>query len=146
METLKEKIVKEYLEAFKSRDAVKKNLLGVVKAEITTQEKNTTVENLSDEDVSKILKKISKGLNETISKADREEAKNEAIAELTVIDSYLPKQMSEVEIRAEVASVIVEISASGASDMGKVMTGFNSKFSGKADNKLVSTIVRELLK
>jgi len=141
VETLKEKISKDYLEAFKSRDIVKKNLLSVVKSDITKEEKNTTVENLSDEEVFKILKKISKNLVETISQSNSEEAK----VELAVIESYLPKQMSEEEIRAEVAVVIIETGAVSFSDVGKVMGGFNTKFAGKADNKTVSTIVRELL-
>lgn len=141
METLKEKISKDYLEAFKSRDIVKKNLLGVVKAEITTQEKNISIENLTNEDVSKILKKFVKNLVETISQSDNEEAK----IELTILESYLPKQMSEEEIRTEVEIAINEVAAKLPSDMGKVMTQFNQKFSGKADNKIVSVIVRELL-
>lgn len=141
METLKEKISKDHLEAFKSRDIVKKNLLGVVKAEITTQEKNTNVENLSNEDVNKILKKFVKNLVETISQSQSEEAKTE----LTILEAYLPKQMSEEEIRTEVSNVISEVAAATPSDMGKVMTGFNAKFAGKADNKTVSVIVRELL-
>lgn len=140
LETLKEKISKDFLEAFKARDTVKKNLLSVVKADITMQEKNTTVENLTDEEVSKILKKVAKNLVETISQSNSEEAKTE----LSVIESYLPKQMSEEEIRTEVEIIIIETKAI-ISDMGKVMTAFNGKFTGKADNKVVSTIVREIL-
>lgn len=144
MENLKERISREYLEAFKSRDNVKKNLLGVVKSEITTQEKNTVVENLADADVIKILNKVAKNLKETIEKSSSEEAKSE----LSIIENYLPKQMSESEIRSalkEVLSELGESSSTPAFQIGKLMGAFNSKYAGKADNKMVSNIVKELL-
>lgn len=141
METLKQRIAADYVSAFKSGEKVKKNLLGVVKGEITTIEKNTNVEQLSDVDVTKILNKVAKNIKETIAASDNEESR----LELSVIELYLPKQMSESEIRAEVAQIIVEIGALSPGDMGKVMSGFSTKFSGKADGKLVSIIVKELL-
>lgn len=141
METLKQKISKDYLEAFKNKESLKKNLLGVVKAEITTQEKNVNVSDLSDADVIKILSKVAKNLKETIDKTNNDEAKNE----LEIVEAYLPKQMSEDEIRSAVSNIISEVGASSPAEMGKVMGSFNSKYSGKADNKLVSTIVKELL-
>ena len=63
---LKEKINKDYIEAFKAKNTVAKNLLSVIKGEIQTVEKNTGVENLSDEDVNKILNKSVKSLKETL--------------------------------------------------------------------------------
>ena len=65
--SLKEKISKDYMTAFKERNAVAKNLLSVVKGEIQTIEKNTSIENMSDEDVTKILNKTVKSLKETLS-------------------------------------------------------------------------------
>ncbi len=141
METLKERISREYVEAFKARNTIKKNLLGVIKAEITTQEKNSNVTDLSDDNVLKIIKKVSKNISETLSQADNAESREE----LAIVEEFLPKQMSEVEVEAEVAKVIAETGASSPADMGKVMGGFNAKFAGKADNKTVSIIVKKLL-
>ena len=141
METLKQRISREYLEAFKNKETVKKNLLGVIKGEITTTEKNSNVSDLSDADVIKILTKASKNIKETLVAVESEESK----IELSVVEAYLPKQMSEDEVRAAVANVINEIDAKSPSEMGKVMSGFNAKFAGKADGKTVSTIVKELL-
>lgn len=141
MESLKQKIAADYVAAFKSGDKIKKNLLGVVKGEITTIEKNTSVADLSDAEVVKILNKTAKNIRETIAASPNDESK----AELTVIEAYLPKQMSEEEIRKEVSLVISEIGAIGPGEMGKVMGGFNAKHAGKADGKTVSTIVKELL-
>lgn len=144
MENLKERISREYLEAFKSRDNVKKNLLGVVKSEITTQEKNTVVENLADADIVKILNKFSKNLKETIEKSGSEEAK----IELSILKGYLPKQMSEDEIRSALKGILTEFGESNSTSafqIGKLMGVFNSKYAGKADNKTVSNITKELL-
>lgn len=140
METLKEKISAEYIEAFKSKNTIKKNLLGVVKGEITTQEKNAMIENLSDPEIIKILNKLAKGLRENIQSGD-EGAK----VELAVVESYLPKQMSESEVRVAISQVLTETGASNPSEMGKVMSAFNAKYAGQADGKMVSIIVKELL-
>jgi uncharacterized protein YqeY len=75
--TLKEKISKDYMIAFKEKNAVSKNLLSVIKGEIQTVEKNKSVENLSDEDVMKILTKTAKSLKETISLTNDEKSKLE---------------------------------------------------------------------
>lgn len=141
METLKQKISADYVAAFKSGDKVKKNLLGVVKGEITTIEKNTNSENLSDVEVAKILTKIAKNIKETISASDSEEAK----LELSVVEFYLPKQMSESEIQTAVNELISELGVKSPSEMGKVMGGFTAKYAGKADGKTVSNIVKESL-
>ena len=141
VETLKETISKNYVEAFKAGEKVKKNLLGVVKSEITTLEKNINTENLPDAEVIKILNKISKNLKETLSQTDNEESK----IELSIIDAYLPQQMSEAELRIVIEQIISETGAKSPGEIGKVMGGFNTKFAGKADNKTVSVIAKELL-
>ena len=141
VETLKEIISKNYVEAFKAGEKVKKNLLGVVKSEITTLEKNINTENLPDAEVIKILNKISKNLKETLSQTDNEESK----IELSIIEAYLPQQMSEAELRTVIEQIISETGAKSPGEIGKVMGGFNAKFAGKADNKTVSIITKELL-
>lgn len=141
METLKQKISSDYVSAFKSGDKIKKNLLGVVKGEITTIEKNSNVETLSDAEIIKIINKMAKNLKETYLASNSEETKQELI----IAESYLPVQMSEDEIRVAVEQVIVETGAKSPGEMGKVMGGFSAKYAGKADGKMVSNIVKELL-
>ena len=95
---IKEQINKDYMTAFKSKNTVAKNLLSVVKGEIQTIEKNTGVDNLSDEEVLKILTKTSKSLNETIKALSPIAGKGEdlvqACAELAIVQCYLPKPVS----------------------------------------------------
>ena len=63
-----------------------------------------------------------------------------------VMEVYLPKQMSEDEIKAEVTKIIAQVGATSAADMGKVMGAASKALAGKADNKIVSQFVKELLK
>jgi len=62
-----------------------------------------------------------------------------------IIEAYLPKQMDEADIKAEIEIIVAETGASSMKDMGKVMGMASKKFAGKADNSLISTIVRSLL-
>jgi uncharacterized protein len=136
--TLKERINAEYMTAFKSKDRVKsivaKNLLSVVKGEIQTIEKNTGVENMSDEDVLKILTKTSKSLKEMVATGS-EQAKEE----LAIIEAYLPKQMSKEEVVAKVTELV----NSGVTQIGAIMKEFASL---PADKKLVSETIKEIVK
>jgi hypothetical protein len=67
------------------------------------------------------------------------------MAEVAVIEQYLPKQLSEAEVEVEVAKVIAQVGASGPQDMGKVMGAASKTLAGKADGKTISTAVKKLL-
>jgi uncharacterized protein YqeY len=131
---IKEQINKDYMTAFKSKNTVAKNLLSVIKGEIQTVEKNTGVENMSDEDVLKILTKTSKSLKEMVA-GGSEQAK----IELEIVEAYLPKQMS-VE---EVTQKVTEIVNSGITNIGAIMKEFAQL---PADKKMVSEVIKEIVK
>jgi len=131
--TLKERISTDYMKAFKAKDTVAKNLLSVVKGEIQTIEKNTGVENLSDEEVIKILNKTRKSLDETNSKFPSEQTTEE----LRIVESYLPAQMTNDEIKEKIMTLI----ESGSSNMGEIMKAFSNL---PADKKVVSQIYNSL--
>ena len=63
----------------------------------------------------------------------------------SIMEQYLPQQMGEAEINAELEKIIAQVGASSSADLGKVMGAASKAFAGKADNKLVSTLVTELL-
>jgi uncharacterized protein YqeY len=140
---IKEQINKDYMTAFKAKNTVAKNLLSVVKGEIQTIEKNTGVENMSDEDVLKILTKTSKSLNETIKSLSPIDGKGEdivqAVVELAIIQGYLPKQMS----KDEVSEKVTELLNSGITNIGAIMKEFATL---PADKKMVSEILKEIIK
>ena len=131
--TLKEKINSEFVTAFKEKNTLKKSLLSVVKGEIQTSEKNTNVQNMSDEDVLKILNKFAKSIKENISCGD-EVAKKE----LEIIQSYLPKEMSDYEIESKISEIV----GSGVTNIGQIMKEFVGL---QADKRKVSDIAKKVL-
>lgn len=76
---------------------------------------------------------------------NRQELFEEEMFQVGVIEAYLPKQMSEDEVREALKTIISDVNASSAKDMGKVMGVAQKQFAGAADNKIVSQIVKELL-
>lgn len=75
----------------------------------------------------------------------RQDLADEEMFQAKVIEEYLPKMLSEDEIRSEVKEAIGQLGAAGPADMGKVMGALSSKLAGKADGKLISTLVKEEL-
>jgi len=140
--TLKEQINKNYIEAFKSKNVVEKNLLSVIKGEIQTVEKNTGVENLQDEDVIKILNKFVKSLKETLKSLAPVDGNGENLVqtavELAIVECYLPKQLSVEEIQVKIDALV----ASGVNNIGQIMKEFNSL---PVDKKIVSEIAKKSL-
>jgi uncharacterized protein YqeY len=133
--TLKEKINADFMTAFKSKNMVAKSILSVVKGEIQTVEKNIGSDNLSDVEVTKILTKTVKSLKETITLSNDEKSK----VELSVIEVYLPTQMSKEEVTAKVTELV----NSGITQIGAIMKEFSTL---PADKKMVSESIKELIK
>ena len=129
--TLKERIHTDFMEAFKAKDMVRKNFLGILKGEIQNEEGRGTV--ATDVVVMRILRKMEKSLKQTNT--------TESLAELEYIKPYLPEMMSETRIR----SIIRTFKKDGIEDVGKMMGVFNKEYKGQADNALVSKIVKEVL-
>ena len=130
---LKEKISADYMSAFKAKNTVAKNLLSVIKGEIQTIEKNQGIDNLSDEEVTKILNKTVKSLKETNASFPSEQT----VEELSIVESYLPKQMTEDEITTKIQGLISEKDL----NIAEVMRAFASY---PADRKLVSEVYHSI--
>ena len=121
------------MSAFKAKNTIAKNLLSVIKGEIQTIEKNTGVETMSDEDVTKILNKTVKSLKET----NASFPSAQTAEELLIVESYLPKQMTETEIITK----IQELVDNGAGNVAEIMRAFATL---PADRKLVASIYHSL--
>ena len=103
---------------------------------------------LSDETAVKILVKMVKQRKESAKiyeENNRKELADNELAEAAVIEEYLPKQLSEEELVKELKEIIAETGAEGAKDMGKVMGIATKKLAGKAEGKVISAKVKELL-
>ncbi len=128
---LKEQIHNDFIIAFKSKEMVKKTLLGVIKGDIQNQE-GRGVES-TDENILKIVKKMEKSLKQTNTP--------ESLKELEYIKPYLPIMMGGKEIRKIIHNYI----NNGLGNIGQIMGEFNKKYKGLADNRLVSQIAKELI-
>lgn len=103
---------------------------------------------ISAEAENKLLMKAAKQRKESaeiFEKQDRRDLADRELLQLDVINRYLPKQLSEEEIKNAVLGVINEVNAKGPQDMGKVMGVATKKFAGQADGKLISELVKKLL-
>ena len=103
---------------------------------------------LSDDVANKILQKMVKQRKESaeiFATQNRPELAAKELEEVAFIEIYLPKQMSGEEIEAEIKSIIAEVGATGAKDMGKVMGSATKRLAGKAEGKMISETVKRLL-
>ena len=103
---------------------------------------------VSEEAAIKIVMKLHKQRIEAHSiyvNQDREDLAADELFQAKVMEEYLPKMMSEEEVRAEVIAAINSTGAKGAQEMGKVMGVLSGKLAGKADGKLISSLVKEEL-
>lgn len=103
---------------------------------------------LTTEDEMKLLQKLTKQRKDSLEvfvQQQREDLAQKEREELEVIEAYLPKAMSEDELRSKLTALIAEVGASGPGDMGKVMGQATKQFAGQADGKVISAMVKELL-
>lgn len=103
---------------------------------------------ITSETENKLLMKAAKQRKESadiFQKEGREDLASREIFQLNIISGYLPEQLSEDEVKTEVQRIIVQVGAQGPKDMGKVMGTATKQLAGKADGKLISDWVKELL-
>ena len=135
-------------EAMKARDKVRLNTVRMIKSALMN-EKIKAGHDLTAEEELTVLSREKKQREESIdefTKADRKDLADETKQELAIVESYLPKQMTEEELNQAVSSAIAEVNAQGKSDFGKVMKVLMPKIKGKADGKAASDVVRKQLK
>ncbi len=147
---LKDKIQEDLKSAMLAKDENKLSTIRMLKSALQYYEiqKGGAGYEATNEDVLDVVGKEIKKRREAIEmfiKGGRQESADKEKKELELLQSYLPEQMSEVEIRTLVEETISTLGASTMQDMGKVMGALSQKTKGKADGQLVSTIVREKL-
>ena len=142
-----EKINTDIKKAMLAKDKEKLAVLRDIKSKLLLEATSGNGE-ASDETAIKICVKLHKQRMETyeIYKTQgREDLAADELFQAQVIEGYLPKMMSEDEVRAEVVAAITSTGAAGPQDMGKVMGVLSGKLAGKADGKLIATLVKESL-
>lgn len=143
--TINEKIK----EAMKAKDQGALRALRAIKAAVLVEKtsgKNS--DGLTEETELKLLQKLAKQRKESIQiykEQNRPELAETEEEELKIISTFLPEQMDEASLKPLLEELISELGASGPQDMGKVMGTASKKFAGKADGRMISTIVKSLL-
>lgn len=145
--SLKEQLTADMKEAMKSHDKDRLAVIRMVRGAIRQQEIDGQKE-LSDEDVIAVMSKeikMRKDSIEEFKKGGREDLIAKTQAEIDVLMPYMPAQLSEDEVRELVKAAVAETGAATPKDMGKVMGVLMPKVKGRADGKLVNTLVRSML-
>lgn len=144
-------IMTDMKEAMKSHDKETLSTLRFLKSAIDLFKINNKMdrtESPSDDTVIEVVSKQVKTHKESIEefkKAGRNDLVENLLKEVQVLSKYLPEQLSEGEVRSKIDEVISSVKASSIKDMGKVMKELTPIFKGKADMKLVNTIVKQKL-
>lgn len=141
-----EKVNAEIKAAMIAKDAKRLEALRAIKSVILLLK--TSPEGLTEESVTKALQKEVKKRKESAEiykSQNRADLEADELAQAAVLEEYLPKQMSEDEIKAELTKIIASVGATSGADMGKVMGAASKAFAGKADNKIVSALFKQLL-
>ena len=134
-------------EAMKSKDSVKLGTVRGVISAVKNQEIDLKKE-LSEEEILTIVSREVKKRKEAAvlyEKGNRPELKDKEIQEMKILQTYLPEQVSEKDLRLRIQEVIAETGAEGMKDFGKIMKTLVPEFKGKADNSLIKELANEYL-
>lgn len=136
-------------EAMKAKDKVKlETLRNVKKFFLEAKTAPGANDTLTDDAALKIMQKLVKQGKDSAAiyqSQDRADLAEAELAQVAVLEAYLPKQMSNEELEAALKEIIAEVSAAGPQDMGKVMGVATKKLAGKAEGRAISAKVKELL-
>lgn len=133
--------------AMKARDKQSLSVLRMLKSALMNEKINAGHDLTADEEVSVISREL-KQRRESLSefeKADRQDLVDGVKAEIVIVEKYMPKQLSDDEVKQIVAETIQQVGATGKSDFGKVMGAVMPKLKGQADGKLINQTVKSLL-
>jgi uncharacterized protein len=147
MTTLYERLDQAFKQAIKTQQPVTAATLRLVKTAIRYREVDVKRQ-LTEAELQAVINTQAKQRREAIAeytKAGRLDLAKQEEEELSVLLSFLPPQLSQAELEAEVAAVIAELGASGPQDIGKVMKGAMARLAGRADGKVIQAIARQRL-
>ena len=146
--SIQSEVMSRMKEAMKAKDTVALEALRALKSAFLLANTSGGNVELSEADEVKIVQKLVKQRKdsaEIFTEQGRDDLAAPELAQAEVLEQFLPKQLSEEEIRAKVAQVIEQTGASSMKDMGRVMGMASKAMAGMADGKTISGIVKELL-
>lgn len=147
---LRQKLTDDMKTALKAGE---KDRLGTIRMVISEMKKadvaTAGTPELDDGGIAALMGRMLKQRRDSVEqfvKGGRQDLADKEMAEIAVIEAYLPKQMSEAETRTAIAALIIDVGAAGPKDMGKVMGALKTKFAGQLDFGKANGIVKDLLK
>ncbi|BBL14457.1 MAG: GatB/YqeY domain-containing protein [Alistipes communis] len=147
--SLEQQISKGIMEAMKAKEPVRlQTLRNIKKYIIEAKTAGTEIVELPDADVVKIIAKLAKQGSDSAEiyrQQNRADLAEEELAQVAVMQEFLPRQLSPEELTEAVRAVIAEVGATSVKEMGKVMGVASKRLAGQADGKDISAKVRELL-
>jgi len=147
--TIEEKVSKGIMEAMKAKDTVRLEVLrNIKKVFIEMKSMAGAADTIADAESIKIIQKLAKqgrDAAEIYKQQGREDLYTHEMAQVEVLNEFLPKQMSEEELTLALKAIIERVGATSAKEMGKVMGVAAKELAGLADGKLISAKVKELL-
>lgn len=147
MSPLKTRITEDMKNAMRAKDADRLGAIRMLLAACKQREVDERIE-LDDVAVVAIVDKLIKQRRDSVTafeQAGRTDLVDKEMAELKVLEAYLPARLSAEEVGAAVAALVAELGAAGPGDMGKVMGAAKARLAGKADMGLVSAAVKQAL-
>ena len=135
-------------EAMLAKDSVRLSSLRAIKSAFLVAQTEKGAGDLNDTAKQKIIQKQVKQRKDAAAiylEQNRKDLASDEMAQVAILEEFLPEQLSEDKIREVVTAVIAQVGASSMADMGKVMGIVNQQLAGKADGKLIAQIVKSLL-
>ncbi|MEI1246563.1 GatB/YqeY domain-containing protein [Rhizobium aouanii] len=148
---LRDQLATQLKEAMKAKNAERLSTVRLIQAAVKDRDianRGIGKEQASDDEILQILAKMVKQRDESAKiyeENSRPELAAKERAEITVIQDFMPKQLSDSEVRANISAIIAETGAAGAKDMGKVMAALKERYAGQMDFAKASATVKELL-
>ncbi|NBB23312.1 GatB/YqeY domain-containing protein [Runella sp. CRIBMP] len=146
--SLKQRIDEDIKQAMRDKNQDTLRALRAIKSLILLEETKEGANGISADDELKLLTKAAKQRRDSAAiyeQQNRPDLLEKEIAEIAVIEKYLPKQLTEDEVKAKLQEIIDRVGAKAPSDMGKVMGLAMKELAGQTDGKVVQTLVKSLL-
>ncbi|MEN6313060.1 MAG: GatB/YqeY domain-containing protein [Clostridiaceae bacterium] len=145
--SLKEQMLEDMKTAMKDRNAIRKNTVQMVRAAVLQVEKDNKI-TLDDDGILEVIAKELKKRRDVLpeyEKSGRQDLIDGLKAEIDVLLQYLPRQLTEEELEVIVRQAVKDTGAASAKDMGKVMQAVMPQVKGKADGKMINSIVKKII-
>jgi uncharacterized protein YqeY len=146
--SLQKEVMEQMKAAMKAKDTIALESLRALKSAFLLENTSGSGVPLTEEDEIKIVQKLVKQRKDSaalFSEQNREDLAEPELAQAKVLEQFLPKQLSNEELKIAIAAIVAQTGATSMKDMGKVMGIASQQLGGKADGKAISLVVKELL-